>query len=187
MCCGMATGCVNPTTESSVRSVEAAVVEVDCAQAGQVIKSFGTMFRVTPNVVLGAYHPVADCVPEYPQGVTVAGKWATVVNTIPSKDLVYLSSMGRAVARVRTEPLRVGEPVTMVGTPQDSGFLEVRGRVLRTGMVLNEGKERIVRGTAEVSGVCVPGMSGGPVVDSSGRVAGVILAVTNHSTWVMPV
>lgn len=102
---------------------------------------------------------------------------ATITATDPANDLALLATGigGTQAAQLRTtnQPLEVGERVVLVGYPGES---------YKTGTVTREAK--VIANTGpkgepkwlQLSDVVVQGNSGGPLLDGSGNVVGVVSA-----------
>lgn len=131
--------------------------------------SSGTAFHIGGGVFLTAKHVVPEGV-EYKSGDEAAKvMWRAATEDVAA---VYVPSLAElATLEVRCSPLRIGEKVTLTGYSGDLGRLTVTGEVIgsKTFPVLGE----VVMVTAST----IPGMSGGAVVDSDGRVVGIIDAL----------
>jgi len=77
-----------------------------------------------------------------------------------------LSGRGELDFRAKSDPLSKGDRIYSMGNPHDVAFAVVEGTY--NGLV-----ERSFDGLIYYSGAINPGMSGGPVVDESGRVVGI--------------
>jgi S1-C subfamily serine protease len=77
-------------------------------------------------------------------------------------------------ATIRDRPVRVGEEIVVLGYP-------LRG-ILGTGIIVSEGIVSAARGLLDdssqmqISAPVQPGNSGGPVLDTSGHIAGIVVA-----------
>jgi S1-C subfamily serine protease len=85
------------------------------------------------------------------------------------------------------EPTQPKDPIAILGYPQDGPFDIESGRVrakqtLRSPDIYGDGA--VIREVFSLRGLVRPGNSGGPIVDSDGRVAGVVFAasVTDDDT-----
>lgn len=126
---------------------------------------------------------------------------ASLVGTDPATDLAVIRAEGSGLPyAVLGEPaaLRVGQLVIAIGNPfgfqstVSTGVVSALGRALRSrsGRLI----ENIIQHTAPLN----PGNSGGPLVDSRGRIAGVNTAIiamaqgigfsipSNTAQWVVP-
>jgi uncharacterized protein len=133
-------------------------------------KGSGSGFRVSSNQVVTNAHVVAGC-----GKLRVNGLAANLQASDIQVDLALISVNGLigTIANIRSDAVRVGEDVAAAGYPLRgllSGFNITRGNVSSlTGL---GGDRRVFQITAPVQ----PGNSGGPLVDGSGNVAGVIVS-----------
>jgi S1-C subfamily serine protease len=88
---------------------------------------------------------------------------------------------------VEDEEAKPKDPIAILGYPQDGGFDIESGRIrslqsLRSPDIYGDGA--VIRDVYSLRGLVRPGNSGGPIVDSAGRVAGVVFAasVTDDET-----
>jgi S1-C subfamily serine protease len=102
---------------------------------------------------------------------------ATVDGIAQDADLavIRVNAPGLPRATVREEPAIIGESIAVIGYPGGGGSTITTGRVLgfTDGPILGETVPAI-RVDAEVR----PGNSGGPLIDTEGRVIGVIFALS---------
>jgi len=116
---------------------------------------------------------------------------AEVVFYDPDLDIAVLDSDSGAVRPLSftpdDEPVRARDPIAILGYPEDGPFAIESGRVravqsLRSPDIYGDGA--VIREVYSLRGTVRPGNSGGPVVDSSGQVAGVVFAasVTDDDT-----
>jgi S1-C subfamily serine protease len=190
------TAAVNPVRWPVTARVRRSVLPVFCSDPVTAAKDFvGTGFRVSDGVVT-ASHVAAGC----PSGTTFSfgsGDGGTVA-TDPTHDLALLSyaeywnpgtDPKPTPLRLETRPAYVGEPLALfgipafplLGNPFKRQVTVVIGRVVATNrtQVLTaaegQGAGETLRGAilVAVPGV-VKGESGGPAVDSAGKVVGVI-------------
>lgn len=136
-------------------------------------KSSGTGFVVSPNQIVTNVHVVAGCA-----RLKVNGKRATVRALDNSNDLALLNtSLNLGVATLRAGNLRQGDEINAVGYPLHgllaSGAQITSGNVSALAGMQND--SRFIQISAPVQ----PGNSGGPLVDASGNVAGVIVSKLN--------
>jgi S1-C subfamily serine protease len=85
------------------------------------------------------------------------------------------------------DPAKARDPIAILGYPQDGPFDIETGRIramqtLRSPDIYGDGA--VIREVFSMRGLVRPGNSGGPIVDSAGRVAGVVFAasVTDEDT-----
>ncbi len=176
--------------------VKRSVLPVFCSDPDTAVKDFvGTGFRVSDGVVT-ASHVAADC----PPGTTFSfgsGDGGTV-STDPTHDVALLSYAESwnpgsdpkpTPLRLESRPAYVGEPLALLGIPAfpllgnpfKREVTVVIGHVVATNrnQVLTSAEGQGARETlTDAILVAVPGVvkgeSGGPAVDSAGKVVGVI-------------
>lgn len=116
---------------------------------------------------------------------------ATVVLYDPDLDIAVLDFNSGEVPALRLtpedDPAQPKEDVAILGYPEDGPFDIESGRIrasqsLRSPDIYGDGA--VIRGVFSIRGSVRPGNSGGPIVDSGGRVAGVVFAasVTDDDT-----
>ena len=148
-------------------------------QCGQGIEGSGFVYapdRVMTNahVVAGVTEPVVDV-----HGSSVTGH---VVYYNPDVDVAVIE-----VPTGTVRPLRLsggasaGDGVAILGYPQNGPYDVQVGRVradqrLRSPNIYGDGT--VIRDVLSLRGLIRPGNSGGPVVDSAGRVVGVVFAAS---------
>ena len=146
------------------------------AQQRQLQYSSGTGFFVSRNghIVTNA-HVVPDCL-----SITLGGavkEEAKLIAKHPSQDLAILQTKSRrapqiAPMRVNLRSLRLGDKLNIAGFPGDSGF---RGNLVYAQTVLKSmngptGEPNFL----EFHNSAQKGNSGGPLMDASGNVIGVV-------------
>jgi S1-C subfamily serine protease len=163
--------------DPSVRVAARSVVRVSGTACGLGIAGSGWV--AAPNLVVTAAH-------------VVAGQSDTVVDPpgsdpLPAVPVAFDRRNDVAVLRVDglpAQPLRLGEPdagepVAILGYPEDGPLSATAGRIGRTLAVLSEdayGRGPVRRTVTAVRGDIRNGHSGGPAVDASGSVATTIFA-----------
>lgn len=106
-------------------------------------------------------------------------------------DIAVLEFDSRAIPTLpftaQDEPAQSKDPIAILGYPQDGPFDIESGRIramqtLRSPDIYGDGA--VIREVFSLRGLVRPGNSGGPIVDSAGRVAGVVFAasVTDDDT-----
>jgi S1-C subfamily serine protease len=110
---------------------------------------------------------------------------ATVVFYDPDLDVAVLEfDSGVIPALAFTgpgEPAQPQDPVAILGYPQDGPFDIESGRIRATQTLRSPdiyGDGAVIRDVFSIRGLVRPGNSGGPIVDSAGRVAGVVFAAS---------
>jgi S1-C subfamily serine protease len=162
-----------------VRSASAATVKVvgtapSCARS---IEGSGFVFapeRVMTNahVVAGVEHPTVSL-----GGASVR---ATVVYFDPSLDLAVLDVPGLKAKPLVFQPeVAHGAPVVVIGFPENGPLVAQPARVRAVQSARGNDiydKNPVLREVLSLRAQVYPGNSGGPVVDSAGRVVGVVFA-----------
>ena len=142
-----------------------------CAKA-QV--STGTAFSVAPQLLVTNHHVITGC--SKLSVVTPEGRRAaSVVSAEASIDLALLRVFGMrgAVANLRTpRSVALGETVSVFGFPL-AGTLSSSGN-FTGGLVSSLQGLRNAAGEIQITAPVQPGNSGGPVMDASGLVVGVV-------------
>ena len=142
-----------------------------CANAQD---STGTAFSVAPQLLVTNHHVIAGC--RKLSVVTAEGRRAaSVVNSEESIDLALLRVFGLrgAVANLRTpRNVSLGETVSVFGFPL-TGTLSSSGN-FTGGLVSSLQGLRNAAGEIQITAPVQPGNSGGPVMDASGLVVGVV-------------
>src|ERR1035437_1312546 len=133
--------------------------------------SFGTGFAVTKDgVFLTSAHVVSGC-----SSVAILGKPAKILTSDKSADLALLkvnTSLG-AVAVIRGEgAVRAGDSVVVVGFPLQ-GLVASELSVTTGAVSATAGPNNDAR-FIQISAPIQPGNSGGPLLDRSGEVIGVV-------------
>ncbi len=135
-------------------------------------KATGSGFFVSRSSVVTNFHVIDGCA-----RVAVSGKGAARVQSSDARNdlaLLEVKAGNDSTATLRDGKLRAGEPITVIGYPL-AGLL-AQGANVTTGNVsalagpLND--VRLIQITAPVQS----GNSGGPLIDASGNVAGVVVS-----------
>ena len=163
--------------DPGVRSARASVLRVTGSACGLGITGSGWIAR--PNVVVTNAHVVA--------GMKDARVGRGNGSSLSARVVVFDARNDVAVLRVpglRGRPLQLAEPdegaaVAILGYPENGPFFAAPGRIGQTGSVLTEdayGRGPISRRITTLRGAVRSGNSGGPAVDSAGRVQTTIFA-----------
>ena len=157
--------------KSSLLVLLAVLAIMPCAKA-QV--STGTAFSVAPQLLVTNHHVITGC--SKLSVVTPEGRRAaSVVSAEASIDLALLRVFGMrgAVANLRTpRSVALGETVSVFGFPL-AGTLSSSGN-FTGGLVSSLQGLRNAAGEIQITAPVQPGNSGGPVMDASGLVVGVV-------------
>jgi serine protease Do len=139
----------------------------------------GTAFFVAPNILLTNNHVVKDCrntiKVRYPD---IEPSTATISGQDPSNDLALLRTdlPSQSIASFHLQP-RVGEPVAAYGFPY-AGVLSSSGNFTLGNITSLSGMGDDTR-FLQMSAPIQPGNSGGPLVNMSGSVVGVVVSQLN--------
>lgn len=149
------------------------------AKAGQSAKPKGSVtgsgFAIAPTQVVTNAHVVEEC-----KTINVADRGAARVKALDKKNDLALLDVDAVMAPTATlsqTRLRQGDAVTVVGYP-------LRG-LLAAGPQVTAGNATALAGLAnntamiQISAPVQPGNSGGPVLDASGNVVGVVTSKLN--------
>ena len=157
--------------KSSLLVLLAVLAVLPCAKA-QV--STGTAFSVAPQLLVTNHHVISGC--STLSVITPEGRRAaSVVSAEASIDLALLRVFGMrgAVANLRTpRSVALGETVSVFGFPL-TGTLSSSGN-FTGGLVSSLQGLRNAAGEIQITAPVQPGNSGGPVMDASGLVVGVV-------------
>ena len=157
--------------KSSLLLLFAVLAIMPCAKA-QV--STGTAFSVAPQLLVTNHHVITGC--SKLSVVTPEGRRAaSVVSAEASIDLALLRVFGMrgAVTSLRTpRSVALGETISVFGFPL-AGTLSSSGN-FTGGLVSSLQGLRNAAGEIQITAPVQPGNSGGPVLDASGLVVGVV-------------
>ena len=141
----------------------AAVARIQCGQ------SMGSAVLVADGIVLTVNHAVAEGgqpILTFPDGQRAAG---TVIGTDPTWDVAVLavrSPSGVTPLEIAPDAPPVGTAVTLAGYPHGS-FRAATGRVTGYASPFSGGQPA---NWLEASAIAGPGHSGGPILDTQGRI-----------------
>jgi S1-C subfamily serine protease len=143
---------------------------------------FGTAFFVAPNLLLTNDHVVKECTGpiqvRYPEQTSYR---AAISGLDETNDLAMLHTdlTGSSIASFHPRP-RLGESVAAYGFPY-AGLLSSSGNFTLGNVTSLSGMKDDTR-FIQISAPTQPGNSGGPLLDMSGDVVGVIVAQMNALT-----
>ena len=147
----------------------------------------GTGFLYGPNRLMTNAHVVAGV--DEPE-VEVDGETvdATVVHYDPDLDVAVLALDARGVPHLSfAGEASKGQRIAVLGYPQDGPYDVRSGRVRSTQPLRSPdiyGRGTVIRDVLSLRALVRPGNSGGPVIDTDGKVLGVVFAasVTDEET-----
>jgi S1-C subfamily serine protease len=142
------------------------VVKITATACGLGVEGSGWVAR--PQIVVTAAHVVAGA-----KGIDVNGRPATALVVDRKQDVAVLRVPGLAAAPLPILDPHTGDPVAILGYPENGPFDARPGRIGSTADVLVQGKLREV---TALSGVVRHGNSGGPAVNESGQVEATVFA-----------
>jgi Trypsin-like peptidase domain/Colicin V production protein len=170
--------------DRDVQQAQASVVRVLGHACGLAVQGSGWVAR--PGVVVTNAHVVAgedDTTVEVDGG---DGMDATAVVFDPHNDVALLSVPGLgAPALDQRTGARAGAPVAILGYPENGPYRSVAGRLGETRTVLSRdayGNGPVRRRMTSLRGTIRSGNSGGPAVDSAGRVVATVFAATTNGS-----
>ena len=162
----------NAQGEPAPPSVDAAPDRKDAEGGGRAMQGFGTGFLVSgEGDFLTNNHVVQGCT-----GVSIDGLPATIVATDEAFDLALLRvapAPAAEPAQFAEKPARLNSDVTVIGYPLPDllgGLNVTRGSVTSLKGIAGDGVRM------QISAPVQPGNSGGPVVNASGQVVGVVVS-----------
>ena len=164
--------------DPSIRNATTRIVKVLGTACGVGVE--GTGWVAGPNLIVTAAHVVAG---EQDTIVRVPGRVLPRAATVVALDLHNDVGVLR-VSGLDLKPLPLGDPqsgasVAILGYPLDGDLTATPGRIGRTATVLTQDALQqgpVTRSITAVAGHIEHGDSGGPAVDTSGRVESMIFA-----------
>jgi len=160
-------------SDAMVAAVEKAGAATVTVNARRRMPASGVVY--SPELVLTADHVVEredDISVTLPDGSAIP---ATITGRDPSSDLALLrlNKPAAASAEKATVPARVGQLVLALGRPGSDGIQASLGVVSAIGGPVRTGRGGLLEQYLRTDAIPYPGFSGGPLVDASGRVAGI--------------
>jgi S1-C subfamily serine protease len=151
---------------AGVRAARPSVVRITATACGLGVEGSGWVVR--PHIVVTAAHVVAGG-----NGIRANGRAARALVVDRKQDVAILR-----VPRLNTRPLQLvdahpGDPVAILGYPENGPFDARAGRIGNTADVLVNGSLREV---TALSGLVRHGNSGGPAVNRAGAVETTVFA-----------
>jgi S1-C subfamily serine protease len=168
--------------DPDVKAAHASVVKVLGTACGLSVQGSGWV--AAPGVVVTNAHVVAgesDTTVQTDGGPQLD---AQAIRFDPHNDIAVLRAGGLGAPALGIRPsASAGEPVAVLGYPQDGPFHASPGRLGVTQTVISNdayGQGPIRRRMTAIRGTIRPGNSGGPVVDANGRVVATVFAATTR-------
>jgi len=159
-------------SSAAVVHARPSVVRVTATACGLGVEGSGWVARA--HLVVTAAHVVAGA-----KGIEVNGRRATSLVVDRKQDVAVLRVPGLAGAPLPLVDPRAGDPVAILGYPDNGPFDARPGRIGSTADVLVQGKLREV---TALSGIVRHGNSGGPAVNESGEVEATVFAARIGAT-----
>jgi len=165
-----------PVATAAAKSSAVAATETPQPKASKLISITGTGFVIsTGGHIVTNNHVIADCVGDV-RGNLVGESAATlrVVSTDEMNDLALLQAPGtfKNTATIRSTAVHSGDSVIAIGYPfhglLTSDFTVTTGIVSSLSGFFNDTR------FLQISAPVQPGNSGGPLLDTNGRVVGVV-------------
>jgi S1-C subfamily serine protease len=153
-------------SSAAVTRARPSVVRITATACGLGVEGSGWVAR--PHIVVTAAHVVAGG-----KGIQANGHPATALVVDRKQDVAVLRVPGLAAAPLQLVDPHVGDPIAILGYPENGPFDARPGRIGSTANVLVKGKLREV---TALSGVVRHGNSGGPAVNGSGQVEATVFA-----------
>jgi S1-C subfamily serine protease len=168
--------------DPDVRAAHASVVKVLGTACGLSVQGSGWV--ASPGVIVTNAHVVAgesDTTVQTDGGPQLD---AQAIRFDVHNDIAVLRVPGLGAPTLGAHPnAPVGEPVAILGFPQDGPYHASPGRLGATQTVISNdayGQGPIRRRMTAIRGTIRPGNSGGPVVDAGGRVVATVFAATTR-------
>ena len=178
-----------PVTDDPVALLDAfsqAVIRVVERVAPRVVhvrreRGAGSGVVIAPDgYVLTNAHVVDDAKTVEIVFVDGASYRATVIGADPATDLAVVRALGPtlpALELATADTLRVGQLVIAIGDPLGLQSTVTHGVVSALGRTLRAKDGRIIENVIQTDAALNPGNSGGPLVDTHGRVVGINTAI----------
>jgi S1-C subfamily serine protease len=170
-----------------VDAVAPAVVSISVrSKPGQPRRSGeGSGFLVAPDGYVLTNHHVVDQAPVLAARLSDGSELqAQVVGSDPSTDLALVRVDGGSLPFLAVDagaPARPGQLAVAIGSPLGFDSTVTAGVVSALGRTLRSGEGRLIDNVIQHTAPLNPGNSGGPLVDSRGRVLGVNTAMMSRT------
>lgn len=166
--------------DPDVQAAHGSVVKILGTACGLAVEGSGWV--ASPGVVVTNAHVVAGQSDTTAQTDGGPDLDAQAILFDPGNDVAILrvQSLGAPALRQDPDP-RVGEPVAILGYPENGPYRAQPGRLGATQSVISQdayGRGPITRRMTALRGHIRSGNSGGPAVDSAGRVVATVFAAT---------
>jgi S1-C subfamily serine protease len=158
--------------EPAVEAARPSVVKITANACGLGVEGSGWVAE--PHLVVTAAHVVAGA-----SGIEVNGLHAEAYAVDRTNDVAVLDVPGLGARPLPLADAHPGEPVAILGYPENGPFDARAGRIGVSGRVLLNGASRDV---TVFSGLVRHGNSGGPAVDAAGVVRTTVFAARIGST-----
>jgi S1-C subfamily serine protease len=153
-------------SSAAVKRARPSVLRITATACGLGVEGSGWVAR--PHIVVTAAHVVAGG-----KGIEANGHAATALVVDRKQDIAVLRVPGLAAPPLQLADPHVGDPIAILGYPENGPFDARPGRIGSTADVLVDAKLREV---TALSGVVRHGNSGGPAVNESGQVEATVFA-----------
>jgi S1-C subfamily serine protease len=170
-----------PVVTTAAKSTESEATPAASSKSEKLISINGTGFVISSNGhVLTNDHVISRCVDDVRGNLTGEPvKTLRVVSKDETNDLALLQATDtfKETARIRATPVHSGDPVIAIGFPLHglltSDFTVTTGIVNSLSGIFNDTR------FLQISAPIQPGNSGGPLLDTSGNVVGVVAEKLN--------
>lgn len=174
---GAAQSVVHITVKKKVRHPRnGAITEQPASGSGFIISSDG--YIVTNNHVIEGAISISAA---FADGLELN---ANLIGADPSTDIAVLKVYGgdlKALQFANSDILETGQIAIAIGNPMGLQHTVTAGVVSATGRTLRANNGRLIDDIIQTDAALNPGNSGGPLVDSAGRVIGVNTAVISSA------
>jgi len=164
---------LNALSEAMVAAVETAATATVMVNARRRLPASGIAYQA--DLILTADHVVErdeDIKIVMPDGAQLA---AALAGRDPGSDLALLrlAQPSAAVAEPAAQDARIGQIVLALGRPDTEGIQASLGVVSAIGGPVRTGRGGLLERYIRTDTIPYPGFSGGPLVDTAGRIVGI--------------